>query len=88
MRLSFHGHVHANTLTTRHGVAFVTSAAASEYPMQWREVSVRPCELQIHARSIDAPALREKSRLRDTRVGRNEIKAGTPRANAVSIRTC
>ena len=88
VRLSFHGHVHANTLTTRHGVAFVTSAAASEYPMQWREVSVRPCELQIHARSIDAPALREKSRLRDTRGGRNEIKAGTPRANAVSIRTC
>ena len=88
VRLSFHGHVHANTLTTRHGVAFVTSAAASEYPMQWREVSVRPCELQIHARSIDAPALREKSRLRDTRAGRNEIKVGTPRANAVSIRTC
>ena len=51
-------------------------------------MSVRPCELQMRARSIDAPALREKSRLRDTRAGRNEIKAGTPRANAVSIRTC
>ena len=36
VRLSLHGHVHANTLTTRHGVAFVTGAAASEYPMQVR----------------------------------------------------
>lgn len=88
VRLSFHGHVHANTLTSRHGVAFVTNAAASEYPMQWREVTVRPCELQIRTRSIQAPVLFEKSRLRDTRAGRNQIKVGTQLANAVSLRTC
>ena len=88
VRLSFHGHVHANTLTTRHGVAFVSNAAVSEYPMQWREVTVLPCELQIRTRSIQAPVLREKSRLRDTRAGRNEIKVGTQLANAVSVRTC
>ena len=88
MRLSLHGHVHANTLTTRHGIAFVTNAAAGEYPMQWREVAVSPCELQIRTRSLQAPALLEKSRQRDTRPNRNEIKAGDELANAVSVRTC
>ena len=56
--------MHANTLTTRHGIAFVTNAAAGEYPMQWREVAVSPCELQIRTRSLQAPALLEKSRQR------------------------
>ena len=88
VRLSFHGHVHANTITTRRGVAYVSNAAAGEYPMHWREVAVLPCELQIRTHALEAPALLEKSRLRDTRPGRNEIKAGTQEANAVSIRTC
>ena len=88
VRLSFHGHVHANTLTKRGELVFVSNAAAGEYPMQWREVTVRPCELQIRTRAVAAPALLEKSRLRDTRPGRNAIKVGEQLANSVSIRTC
>ena len=52
VRLCLHGHVHANTLTTRHGIAFVTNAAAGEYPMQWREVAVSP---SCVVKSMSAP---------------------------------
>jgi len=86
VRLSFHGHVHANTLTTRHGTVFVTNAAGGEYPMHWREVSVHPCEIRIRTRAIEAPALLEKSRLRDTRPNRNHIKRGEQLANGASVR--
>ena len=80
VRLSLHGHVHANTLTTRHGIAFVTNAAAGEYPMQWREVHVLPCEVRLRAHELGLPQLLDKSRRRETR-GVNEGKAGREVAN-------
>ena len=77
VRVSFHGHVHANTEARRHGITFVSSAAVGEYPMTWREVAIYPCEMVISIRTLGAPLdLLEKSRLRDTRAGRNEIKVG------------
>jgi hypothetical protein len=88
VRLSLHGHVHANSLTMQSGVAFVSSAAAAEFPMQWREVTVRPCELELRSRFLDLPTLRSKSAARDTRPGRNEAKRGGALDNLVTIRTC
>ena len=49
VRLSLHGHVHANSIATRGGVVFVTTASAAEYPMHWREVSVYECEERLVA---------------------------------------
>jgi len=88
VRLSLHGHVHANSLTTQNGIAFVSTAAAGEYPMQWREVSVYRCEVRLITHTLELPELREKSRHRDSRTGRNEIKLGPAIANSISLRTC
>eukprot|EP00316_Scyphosphaera_apsteinii_P008306 CAMPEP_0119332304 /NCGR_PEP_ID=MMETSP1333-20130426/82439_1 /TAXON_ID=418940 /ORGANISM="Scyphosphaera apsteinii, Strain RCC1455" /LENGTH=452 /DNA_ID=CAMNT_0007342101 /DNA_START=145 /DNA_END=1503 /DNA_ORIENTATION=- len=88
VRLSLHGHVHANSLTTQHGIAFVSTAAAGEYPMQWREVIVYPCDLKMTTHELDMPALLEKSKQRDNRAGRNAIKMGPAMANSVILRTC
>jgi len=89
VRLSLHGHVHANSLTTAHGIPFVSTAAAAEFPMQWREVAIFACEIHLSTRSIDPPtAVVEKSRRRDTRAGRNEIKIGPAIANSIIISTC
>ena len=52
MRLSLHGHVHANTLATQHGIAFASGASAGEFPMQWREVHVLPCEVRLRAHEL------------------------------------
>jgi hypothetical protein len=88
VRLSLHGHVHGNSLTTQHGIAFVSTAAAGEYPMHWREIIVSECEIELKTHVISAPALREKSRLRDSRAGRNDLKTGEGVANHVRLRIC
>ena len=81
VRLSLHAHVHANTLTMRHGIVFASSAAASEYPMQWREVHVLPCEIRLRTRPLHLPLLLDKSARRESRGGQggadvNAAKAG------------
>ena len=86
VRVCFHGHVHANTEVRRHGITFVSSAAVGEYPMTWREVAIYPCEMVISIRTASAPLdLLEKSRWRDTRAGRNEIKASGPTVTKVPL---
>ena len=67
VRLSLHAHVHANTLTMRHGIVFVSSASASEYPMQWREVQMLPCEVRLRTRPLHLPLLLDKSARRESR---------------------
>jgi hypothetical protein len=80
VRLALHGHVHANTLATQHGIAFASGASAGEFPMQWREVHVLPCEVRLRAHELGLPQLLDKSRRRETR-GVNEGKAGREVAN-------
>ncbi|KAL1523866.1 hypothetical protein AB1Y20_018785 [Prymnesium parvum] len=86
--LSLHGHVHANSLATRHGIAFISTASAGEYPMHWREIQVRACEIELRTRALNLPALLEKSRGRDNRENRNPAKLGESLANNLLIRTC
>ena len=86
--LSLHGHVHANSMTTRRGVVFVSTAATGEYPMHWREVRVRSCEVELRTRALNLPHLLEKSRGRDTRHNRNPAKLGDALANNLLLRTC
>lgn len=88
VRLSLHGHVHANSIVTRRGVAFVTTASPIEFPMHWREVTVHECELRLTTHAIDVPRQRDKSRQADRRGGRNGFKLGPAAANSVVIRTC
>lgn len=88
VRLSLHGHVHANSIATRGGVVFVTTASAAEYPMHWREVSVYECEVRLTTHAVDAPLQRVRSRDADPRLGRNDIKLGPSLANYVVINTC
>lgn len=88
VRLSLHGHVHANSVATAHGIAFVTTASATEFPMHWREVRVHECELRLVTHALAVPELRERSRRADRRGGRNEAKAGPSLANSFAIRTC
>ena len=76
VKASLHGHVHANTLAWQHGATFVSLASSTEYPMQWHELQVLPCELRLLSHPLALPALRQKSAARDTRVGRNTIKHG------------
>ena len=85
VRLSLHGHVHANSLTTRGGVPFVTTSAASEYPMMWREVIVRRCELELRTHALELPELLDKSARRDTR-GVNDAKRGGDAENHIVLR--
>lgn len=80
VRLSLHGHVHANSLTVQHGIVFASSASIGEFPMQWREVHVLPCEIRLRARPLGMPALLEKSARRETR-GVNDGKEGRDSAN-------
>ena len=56
-------------------------AAASEYPMQWREVHVLPCEIRLRTRPLHLPLLLDKSARRESRGGQggadvNAAKAG------------
>ena len=88
VRLSFHGHVHANTLTVRGPTAFVSLASAGEWPMQWREARLFGCEAELRTHQLAMPALLERSRLRDTRGGRNAAKLGDALDNAVRLRWC
>ena len=67
VRLSLHAYAHANTLTMRHGIVFVSSASASEYPMQWREVQMLPCEVRLRTRPLHLPLLLDKSARRESR---------------------
>ena len=85
VQLSLSGHVHANSLTTRYGVPFVTTSSASEYPMMWREVIVRRCAIELRTHSLDLPDLRDKSAKRDTR-GVNDAKLGGVAENHVVLR--
>ena len=62
VRLSFHGHVHANTLTVRGPTAFVSLASAGEWPMQWREARLFGCEAELRTHQLAMPALLERSR--------------------------
>ena len=87
VRVALHGHVHANSLTTRAGIAFVTTASADEYPMQWREVVVRACEVELHTRALAPQGLVDQSAARETR-GLNKAKRGSPLANHLVVRTC
>ena len=70
------------------GITFVGVASADEYPMQWREVTVRPCEVELRAHDIVLPALLAKSAARDSRAGRNEAKRGGALDRRVVLRTC
>ena len=88
VRLSLHGHVHANSLTTQHGIVFVSTAAAGEFPMQWREVALHECEIRLATHTLRLPSLREKSRARETREGLNDLKLGPSFANSAVIRIC
>ena len=84
--LCLHGHVHANSLTRHRGVAFVTTAAADEYPMMWREVIVRHCDVELTTRALPLPrTVVEQSALRDTR-GFNDAKRGDTDDNHVVLR--
>ena len=74
-RLALHGHVHANSLTWHLGIPFVTTSAADEYPLMWREVAVRGCEIELRTHALDLPALLDESKRRDTR-GVNTAKLG------------
>ena len=62
VRLSLHGHVHANTLAWAHGIPFVSLASTTEFPMQWHELLLhdgnrhgngsaddagRPCRVEV-----------------------------------------
>ena len=88
VRLSLHGHVHANSLTHRFGVPFVTTSAADEYPLMWREVIVRPCAVELRTHAIEGlpSGLLDLSAKRDTR-GVNEAKLGGQPENHVVLRS-
>lgn len=86
VRLVLHGHVHANSLTMRQGVAFVTTSSASEYPMMWREIAVRRCEVEMSSHALALPTLLEKSAQRDTR-GVNDVKKGDARENHLVVQS-
>jgi hypothetical protein len=88
VRLSLHGHVHANSLTTRDGVVYITSASPLEYPMQWREVRVSRCQVEVRAHALSVPDALRRSRVLETRDGRNDAKKGRAIANNVVIDTC
>jgi 3',5'-cyclic AMP phosphodiesterase CpdA len=76
VRLSLHGHVHANTLVHAYGVAFATLSSTSEYPMQWHELQLDACEARLLQRPLDLAEERRLSALRDTRPGHNRVKLG------------
>ena len=78
VRLSLHGHVHANTLVHAYGVAFATLSSTSEYPMQWHELQLDAdaCEARILSFDLDLAEERRLSALRDTRPGHNRVKLG------------
>ena len=79
VRLSLHGHVHANTVTRWRGIPFVTLSSTTEWPLQWHSLQLEACgafTLQQHDLNL-ADAVREESRARDTRPGRNRIKLGS-----------
>ena len=86
VKLALHGHVHAHSLTHRHGMPFVTTSSASEYPMMWREVIVRPCEVELRTHQLELPILLDKSAKRDTR-GVNEGKIGGTEENRYVVRS-
>ena len=93
VRLSLHGHVHANSLTTHGGIAFVTTSSASEYPMQWREVIVRECEIEMRTRALPVPSdTLAMSRRRETGRGdpdeRNRAKVGGALENHLLLSVC
>mmetsp|Transcript_10762 Transcript_10762/g.27661 ORF Transcript_10762/g.27661 Transcript_10762/m.27661 type:complete len:263 (-) Transcript_10762:268-1056(-) len=93
VRLSLHGHVHANSLTTHQGIAFASLASASEYPMQWHEIIVRACEVELRAHVLGLPReVLDRSRHRENGRGdaakRNRAKMGEPIENAFVLRTC
>ena len=93
VRLSLHGHVHANSLTTHGGIAFVSTASADEYPMHWREVIVRECEVEMRTHALPvAPAMLEKSRQREAGRGdpdvRNRAKVGGALENHLLLSLC
>lgn len=76
IRISLHGHVHANTLASWHGIDFLTLSSTSEYPMQWFELLLGECDAQLIAHQLELPALRAESERRDNRPFRNAIKRG------------
>ena len=77
VKLSVHGHVHANTITRWRGIPFVTLAATTEWPMQWHELQLAPCALKLVQHDLRLPpATRVESMRRDTRPNRNNIKLG------------
>ena len=88
VRLSMHGHVHANSITLRGGVAYVTSAALTEYPMQWQEIRVSDCEIELRTHQLVLPAALHASQILETRAGRNLAKKGRASANHVVIEAC
>ena len=93
VRLSLHGHVHANSLSTHGRIAFVSTASADEFPMQWREVIVRECEVELRTRSLPVPPdTLDRSRRREVGRGnaneRNRAKIGGPLENHMILSTC
>ncbi len=91
VKLSLHGHVHANTVAKEAGIYFVTSASASEYPMHWHEVTLGECAVAIKTHALKLNRLRMLSRGRDTRRWRNEIKMGFGRnhkENVLKLNVC
>jgi hypothetical protein len=88
VRLSLHGHVHANSITTRNGIVYATIASPLEYPMQWREVRVSKCQVELRAHTLAVPEASRRSRELETRLGRNDAKKGSDLANHVVIEIC
>ena len=87
VRLSLHGHVHANTVTRWRGIPFVTLSSTTEWPMQWHSLQLEPCgAYTLHQHDLKLPAaVREESRARDTRPSRNRIKLGSAARPAPSV---
>ena len=86
VKLSLHGHVHANTLAHASGVTFATLSSTSEYPMQWHELQLDECEARLLQRPLALPDERRLSENRDTRLGRNRIKLGLASPDATTMR--
>lgn len=91
--LSLHGHVHANTATTMrlaggHELTLMSLASTTEYPLQWHEVTLRPCALELRHRPIDAPELANASLLRENRPGFARVKNQSAADPGLYIRTC
>ena len=77
VRLSLHGHVHANTRALWRGIEFISLASTTEYPMEWFELRLSDCTAHLLPRPVEGvDEWRDESLQRETRPRRNDIKRG------------